>query len=388
MTKTLKKTAVIALATAAIVWLAALSPTPPALAQSGDKNFLERAVDAVTPGDVKPRLTVDIPTVKFSDVIVHDDRIDIPWLAEYISGLYKYALGIGSLLAAVMMVIGGFIYLTAGDSRRTGQAKEMITDSILGLSVLIGSYVLLNAVNPDLTRLDALQIVNVNPEKFIVENPGGMDEGTDPDPNVDYSGKPVPTKGTAPSGSDIYDDIFKRYAGCAGVDWRVLKAVAKKESAFRSDLVNKFGFIGLFQTKPSFCSLKRYGRAEDCTYEKLADPEINTASAAGGQLKNATNTIRTKCPNIKDTDTFVMLMYFGHNSGNGALKSVLDDVGCNGTREDYYEGGKNFWMKQAERKGTEPIHNYDKRMQYASKVADAAKSYGVTEPIVPGPCPL
>ena len=120
----------------------------------------------MTAGNVKPALTVDIPDVKFSDILVQDGYVDIPWLAEYISGAYKYSLAIGAFLAAVMMVIGGFIYLTAGDSGRTKQAKEYITNSILGLAVLLGSYVLLNTINPDLTKLDALRVQTAEREEF------------------------------------------------------------------------------------------------------------------------------------------------------------------------------------------------------------------------------
>jgi hypothetical protein len=110
-----------------------------------------------------PPLSIDIPTVNFSDLYISEDAegqitAQIPWLAQYLSGAYKYAVGLGAFLAAVMLIIGGFMYLTAGDSGRTAKGKEMISDALLGLAVMLGSYVLLNLVNPSLTTLDAVKV--------------------------------------------------------------------------------------------------------------------------------------------------------------------------------------------------------------------------------------
>jgi hypothetical protein len=72
-------------------------------------------------------------------------------VSQYIGRIYYFAIGIVGLVAAVMMIIGGFQYLTsAGDTAKIGAAKKRITDAIIGLVLMLGSYALLNTINPAL----------------------------------------------------------------------------------------------------------------------------------------------------------------------------------------------------------------------------------------------
>lgn len=78
--------------------------------------------------------------------------------ASYLSGLYKLAVGVAIVLAAVMIVIGGITWSTSGDN--AGKKKEamgQITQAILGLVILLASYLILRTINPSLTNLSALQ---------------------------------------------------------------------------------------------------------------------------------------------------------------------------------------------------------------------------------------
>lgn len=132
------------------------------------------------PSTIVPRLQIDIPTVKFTDITRKRDgeleTLDIPWLADYIDGVYRYAVGIAGALAAVIMMIGGFQYVTAGgDKSRVDAGKEKIKNAVIGLALSVGAYVLLNAVNPDLVGFNALKIVSV---KHIEYKNLEMDEET------------------------------------------------------------------------------------------------------------------------------------------------------------------------------------------------------------------
>ncbi|MDD5251763.1 MAG: pilin [Patescibacteria group bacterium] len=119
---------------------------------------------------LKPTLSIPIPTVTFSDIVGKGgETVTIPWIAEYIYGLYQYALGAGLLIAAVMMTIGGFEWLVG----RPQQGKTRITDAVLGLFVLLASYIILNAVNPSLTSLQGILIRTV-PQKKIEIVSGAM----------------------------------------------------------------------------------------------------------------------------------------------------------------------------------------------------------------------
>jgi hypothetical protein len=87
-------------------------------------------------------------------------------LSEYIQTVYKYSVGIAAVMAAVVMMIGGLMYLTAGSSERVARGKEFIVDSLTGLLVILCAYLILNTVNPDTLTLQLPKIPVVKQQKF------------------------------------------------------------------------------------------------------------------------------------------------------------------------------------------------------------------------------
>jgi len=78
-------------------------------------------------------------------------------VADYIQVIYNFLISIVGVIAAVMMIIGGFQYLTsAGDAGKIGAAKKRITDAIIGLVLALSSYALLNTINPALLSFKPL----------------------------------------------------------------------------------------------------------------------------------------------------------------------------------------------------------------------------------------
>lgn len=75
-------------------------------------------------------------------------------LGDFVSQLYTYALGISGTLAIIMIIYGGIKYLTsAGNESALGEAKDIITNSIWGILLLAGAYLVLNTINPQLVLL-------------------------------------------------------------------------------------------------------------------------------------------------------------------------------------------------------------------------------------------
>jgi hypothetical protein len=115
--------------------------------------------------DFKPILQITIPNIDFSDPYacgLDDKLLCIPWIAEYIIGVYKYGVGIGGILAAIVLMWGGVLWLTAGGNQsRVGEAQNWIKGSITGLVLLLSSYVLLYQINPDLLNLKPVQISEI-----------------------------------------------------------------------------------------------------------------------------------------------------------------------------------------------------------------------------------
>jgi len=74
---------------------------------------------------------------------------------SYISGIYKFALWSVGIAAMFMLTIGGAMYLTsAGNTSATGNAKNVITDAIIGLILAISAWFLLNFINPAILNGD------------------------------------------------------------------------------------------------------------------------------------------------------------------------------------------------------------------------------------------
>jgi hypothetical protein len=78
-------------------------------------------------------------------------------LARYIQTMYTYGLMIAAILAAIVLMGGGVLWLTsAGNDSRVTQAKELISGSVVGLIILFSSWIILNTINPNLLKLQAI----------------------------------------------------------------------------------------------------------------------------------------------------------------------------------------------------------------------------------------
>jgi hypothetical protein len=85
-------------------------------------------------------------------------------VAEYIALIYKYAVGIGAILATVMILWGGIVYLTAGGApEKIKSAKDYISNALIGLVLLYTSYLLLQTLNPDLVKLQMPRVYMLRP---------------------------------------------------------------------------------------------------------------------------------------------------------------------------------------------------------------------------------
>ncbi len=78
----------------------------------------------------------------------------VPSIGEFINVIFRMAIGLGSVIAVLMIVIGGFEYLSTDVFQRKSAGREKIENALLGLGLLLGSSLLLGTINPDLLRLD------------------------------------------------------------------------------------------------------------------------------------------------------------------------------------------------------------------------------------------
>ena len=75
-----------------------------------------------------------------------------PLLPEFIQYIYNFSIIISGLVAFASLVYGGFRYMTSvGSPVAMADAKEQITAGVIGLIILLGSYLLLTTINPQLS---------------------------------------------------------------------------------------------------------------------------------------------------------------------------------------------------------------------------------------------
>lgn len=131
-------------------------------------NFLSEpptyAQDNKLPVLTPPNLSVSIPGLnKLEPVQCVEGSCNIPWLPQYIVGLQKYGTAAIGIIAVIVFMAGGILWLTAGgNDERIGQAKNFIKGSILGVILMLASYVILYILNPNLTQLNGLNVSRVN----------------------------------------------------------------------------------------------------------------------------------------------------------------------------------------------------------------------------------
>jgi len=75
-------------------------------------------------------------------------------LSGIVAWLYSLIVGISGLAAFVMIVWGGVQYMTsAGNPTKTSDAKDKIKMALLGLLLVLASFLILQVINPELTFL-------------------------------------------------------------------------------------------------------------------------------------------------------------------------------------------------------------------------------------------
>ncbi len=317
--------------------------------------------------------------------------LQIPFLAEYLAAIYRYAVGISGVVAVIIIIISGFQWSISGGSPDTiSQAKGRITNAVTGLLLVLGSYSLLYAINPELVRFRALAIPYINESEIefdyhgppldesvaspirskITANPNSDRKWTASDiaqenhngalraaqyaagaqlnKPIDSNACPLDNPGLIGKNGEpqqSYDeDLLKKYANCLTADYRLLKAIAQVESRENPNAVNKEScYAGLFQTKRNSCFEAVGARLSDyCTRGGIIRGKGCSAARnpAHESLKNAevstmvgTGYLRMNLQKIQRTfgntctpESVYYLAYVGHHGGTGAFNYALRNM--------------------------------------------------------------
>ena len=73
-------------------------------------------------------------------------------LAKYLKGILETTIGIAGILAVIMIVVCAIQLMASGSAGGKSEAKNCITNALFGVLLAIGSWLLLNTVNPLLLK--------------------------------------------------------------------------------------------------------------------------------------------------------------------------------------------------------------------------------------------
>jgi hypothetical protein len=127
-------------------------------------------------------------------------RLPVP-LPRYIRYLYYFSIIAGGLIAFIALLTGGFRYLTsAGNPSQMADARDQIFTGILGLIIILGSFVILNELNPNLVSLHPPRIDPIGGRAIIIYTDGNCGNGSNGTPGLFFDLPPgisyIKLKGT------------------------------------------------------------------------------------------------------------------------------------------------------------------------------------------------
>jgi len=86
--------------------------------------------------------------------------------ADFIIYLFNLGIAVGAFIAVIMVIMAGIEWLTSsGNPGKVESAKGKIVNTLLGVAVLFGCYLILNTINSQLT---SIKIDNLNCEHGVV----------------------------------------------------------------------------------------------------------------------------------------------------------------------------------------------------------------------------
>ncbi len=232
-----------------------------------------------TPDNLKesitPTLNVDIPGLNFNKPIIDGGDITSSFIADYLTAVYRYLIGISITIAIVMVMIGGLQYVLAAGSGNVKKGKQRIVNAVTGLTLLMSVYIILYTVNPELTMLKAIRMQNV--AEFEVSDEEGFAA------EAEGIGA-LPTPGTP----------IKRTMKQAARDDCMLKQYAPGRAVGDSPEVRTVNFFGLTRIKTT----KATRKSPAITTRVLIQSGVNKYSAPQWEKVSAA-ILASKDPEIK-----------------------------------------------------------------------------------------
>lgn len=137
--------------------------------EAAAKTFESSVLSPLPQGSISQRvrgyeLSIDIPC----QPIAGGQCPTITGPASYIARIYQFGLMIVGLLAFASIVYGALKYiLSAGSLASLDEAKDQIKQAIFGVILLLGAFIVLYTINPQLVSLREPDVTPVNIDEII-----------------------------------------------------------------------------------------------------------------------------------------------------------------------------------------------------------------------------
>lgn len=180
------------------------------------------AVSAVgqQPKTLNLKLNIDVPGLTLLAPYKDSGEVIVPMLAQYIQAMQKLLIGISLVAASIMLVYGGFLYIVSGTGAKVTEGKKIITDALIGLIIILGAYVILANLNPNLVTLSALHLTTINTDRFSFISSSQYSDAA----------SLLGASPTMPAASDVLAET-KKQAAAKGIDPCIAWAIMMAESA-------------------------------------------------------------------------------------------------------------------------------------------------------------
>lgn len=84
-------------------------------------------------------------------------------LGECVVAIYKWSLGLSVILALLMIIFAGYLYMTSGgNAQQVTLAKEFFSGALIGLIVLFCAIIILRTINPELVNFNDIKNLRLN----------------------------------------------------------------------------------------------------------------------------------------------------------------------------------------------------------------------------------
>lgn len=131
-----------------VVTTPTVTPATQEAATIPNATAIPNTTKAVT--EEKGCVSTDTEYCLLEPIVINNVAQEKVKIADYVETMFKIGIGLAALFAVFMIILGGFQYMTSESIGGKGDGKEKIEGALWGLALALGSFLILNTINPQL----------------------------------------------------------------------------------------------------------------------------------------------------------------------------------------------------------------------------------------------